>query len=99
VVHGVGHLAAHGVERVVRRARHEQAVTPRGDARRDRRDLRRRLAAAEDHFRKPLTHVTVRVHAGEAQIVEGRRAHGVLYAPRRVGRRRRAGPNLFKKCL
>ena len=49
-------------------------------------------------YMKNKDKMPVRVHTRETKVVERGRAHRVLHASRRVGRRQRSGPNLFKKC-
>jgi hypothetical protein len=94
---GIRHHRAHGGVGLACRPGDEQAVSAGVDTAGDGRNLCGGFAAAEDHLRKALTEMPVRVHAREAQVVERRRAHGVLNPPRGVGRRHRSGPNLFKK--
>jgi hypothetical protein len=75
VIRGIGHDGVHGVERGPVGARDEQRLAVGDDPLGDQRNLRRRLADAEDHFGESLADGAVGVDARKAEVVERRRAH------------------------
>ncbi len=71
----VRHHVANGLERLVSSARHQQRMTPVDYFGGNRRDLRRRLAQAKDHFGEALAKLPLVIHAREPEVLKRRRAH------------------------
>ena len=99
VKRGRRHFVANGLERLGARARDEQRRAASDNLGGDGRDLRRRLAQAEDDFREPLADGPVMIDAREPQILVRAGAQLVHQPGVRRGRIDLAARHLFEQIL